>query len=418
MYYYIKLVVVVVTFIPGTRFPDFWFTTILVPMMDKCHLIMNLELKSFLQREVFLLPWRFLDLFILPGLISDEEAEIVNRCRAQQLEQVFCEGEEDGMDREIDGTNSTDSLSVKSVAETRTSRIKYRNKNNSSFSSPIARSRVAASNMHLRKFSRDHGSVGLSTSRRASAAAAAPKHRQKQSVRKKNSLPKDTSEASTLASKRHSGKNPTSRSRRPPKSAFSSDSTEKGSTVSSGASRTDKKQTEQAGTSKPEVDNSQNNGAGLNCRLRKFITGDSNIRVRDYLFDINMPALPATVPAQTNTLEMKEDVQKSSVHPIRTAKVVQRKKKVNMSLDRKMFKKKVGDIHERRNTPRKNKPTPTSRRYRENTNVPSNNILAKKGSGKTEQSQKDTNNITVRRSRRHASVQSRKNTSPGIESTK
>ena len=31
----------------------------------------------------------------------------------------------------------------------------------------------------------------------------------------------------------------------------------------------------------------------MNHRLRNFITGDSNIRIRDYLFDVDLPSVPS-----------------------------------------------------------------------------------------------------------------------------
>ena len=40
LYYYFKMILVVITAIPNTKFPDFWSDLFLVPVMKKCHDVM------------------------------------------------------------------------------------------------------------------------------------------------------------------------------------------------------------------------------------------------------------------------------------------------------------------------------------------------------------------------------------------
>ena len=286
MYYYVKMIIVVITFIPGTRFPDFWFTSILVPLMDQCHIIMNLDWKGFLKREALLLPWRVLDLLIIPGLISDDEAEIVKKLRIQELDNLYCDEE---------GSYVT-SLQNSHDSEKRATRFRR----NSSFSSPIARSRVAASSMHVRKFSTDHETKSTSTETGLSSLASKRKG-QKDRIRKKT-LTRDSGTQKVI--------------RHPPMTAFSRTNTKTNYTTV-----TKKKKREVVLSSTKVKDlNSEDNGTVLNHRLRKFITGDSNIRVRDYLFDINMPAPPSTVVSQKKAKEMERDVRNPVMRPNKTSK--------------------------------------------------------------------------------------------------
>ena len=305
-YYYFKMVVIIITFlIPRTKFASFWFDIVLLPMMHYTHELLTLDWKGFIQREAILLPWQFLDLFLLPGLFTeDEEASFIFKLRDDQLKrssQKYSNSESDPRDSNDNKTENED--------ETQEISPRKQNKilETSSFTSPVARSRLAASSLHLRKFSQEHRfptdendfeetekrrppspsniSISSSPSRMTTPRRMTAKNSEPESIL--NSSPRRKAKGA-----------------RPPSVAFKQ-------TKSSLLSQTSKSPTKSKSKPFPEskyerdrrilhsVLDDDDDTISLSSRrsvsnsVRKFITGDDNIRIRDFLFDIELPAIPS-----------------------------------------------------------------------------------------------------------------------------
>mmetsp|Transcript_16791 Transcript_16791/g.23648 ORF Transcript_16791/g.23648 Transcript_16791/m.23648 type:complete len:711 (+) Transcript_16791:348-2480(+) len=95
-YYCFKMILMVITFLPGTKFPNFWFEVILVPGMERVHQACDVGVVGVVKFQVKMLPLRILDLF-LPGIAEpdDEDGErsygTVRRLREKQLEESSSE---------------------------------------------------------------------------------------------------------------------------------------------------------------------------------------------------------------------------------------------------------------------------------------------------------------------------------------
>ena len=333
------MLLLIVTFlIPNTKFANFWFELALVPMMQRIHDLLNFDWRGFIRKEAVLLPWQILDLFILPGLISDEEAKVVMKIRQQQLEKALnstysisvVDKQEQKVEEVIDTVknigdggdgdadihnekilNVSTSPSNKSIASpesprrTRLRPSTTRSPRSSSFTSPIARSRVAASSLHLRKFSQGFHISSKTNSRptpespqRRHNSNASPATPKTGSAGRKTIKPlsKSLSVKTSLSPKK---KNTL---RRPPSVAFKQ-------TNASLLSQTSKSPTKHSTRPNPETRFQRNTNnlhfdddddtISLSSRrsvgnsVRKFITGDDNIRIRDFLFDLELPSNPS-----------------------------------------------------------------------------------------------------------------------------
>jgi hypothetical protein len=325
-YFYIKLIMLIALGIPGTKFPNFWFEIVLVPLMNHIHVCLNLNWREMVQKEAVLLPWRLLDLFILPGLISDEEAKVVKRIRDEQLREALkgdCVPREDNILEDADGefkeninvipnreesprlirkqleplsTNSPGRSPVKSKGQRKSASIK-----SSSFTSPVARSRVAASSLHLRKFSRDHHlPVSESTKSKSRPTPENPMQLPKihDTVKYPSSTnlstPKSKATRTTRKIKeriddKDDGSIATKSSRRPPTVAF------KRPSKSSRKEHQFSKRENDANSAVADFDDdmSISSRRSVGSGMRRFITGDDNIRIRDFLFDLELPSIPS-----------------------------------------------------------------------------------------------------------------------------
>jgi hypothetical protein len=377
LYYYMKMILLVITFlIPNTKFANFWFELLLVPMMQRVHEILNLDWKTLLYQEMILLPWQILDLFLLPGLMSDQEAMRVMTLRQCQLEQVtagpyiYVEKNNENDDTSCTKDRSHDSschqvsasltpvqattvetattaraAAAAAAAETTTSPTKILDNVatkdrrgssqpsatssssplssslvSSSFTSPIARSRVAVSSLHLRKFSRDHhnhNSNNASIASRTRSKTQAPpsperihdtKHSKttknnnlhkrpppsvafKQTkasilssnptVSNKNTNRKSVQKSTSTIRRRKGGPKPESSIFRPPSLSSHRDDSEN-DLISPPTATT---------TTTSSTTSSKRKSMGKS--VRKFITGDDNIRIRDFLFDLDLPSIPS-----------------------------------------------------------------------------------------------------------------------------
>mmetsp|Transcript_7460 Transcript_7460/g.14120 ORF Transcript_7460/g.14120 Transcript_7460/m.14120 type:complete len:578 (+) Transcript_7460:116-1849(+) len=415
LYYYIKLILLVITFlIPNTKFANFWFELLLVPMMQRTHEILNLDWKAMIYHEMILLPWQILDLFLLPGLmISDEEAARVLTLRHYQLEQgsiknnhvLLVEQEEivttiitttmddttkkdDGTVQRTNATTATAIATATATAEhehtphrlvlpksppstttptatttttpTATTPTTTSTSKSSSFTSPIARSRVAVSSLHLQKFSRDHN-VSNNTfiasrtrskttttttttqlppsperqqpqelrSQQQRQMATATTNPQSKSIKKPPMVAFKQTKASILLSQSVSPRNTYSssyynasndnrdKSKSPQKISLQKStgrrigpkpesSIFRRTSLSSHSQQQQHRQRQQSESKQSALfyDNHDDDDListtttttsrkSMGQSVRKFITGDDNIRIRDFLFDLELPSMPS-----------------------------------------------------------------------------------------------------------------------------
>eukprot|EP00551_Chaetoceros_affinis_P006904 CAMPEP_0203680872 /NCGR_PEP_ID=MMETSP0090-20130426/40926_1 /ASSEMBLY_ACC=CAM_ASM_001088 /TAXON_ID=426623 /ORGANISM="Chaetoceros affinis, Strain CCMP159" /LENGTH=545 /DNA_ID=CAMNT_0050549145 /DNA_START=18 /DNA_END=1655 /DNA_ORIENTATION=+ len=377
LYYYFKMIIMIITAIPSTKFPDFWCELLLVPMMKKFHELMDLDWKTFLEREVVLLPWRILDLTILPGVFCDDLLlEEVKLRRLMQIQKAIEDGNDGGFGNgrcydddeteqihegkdDVDNTNadSEDDIGIDniegdegSITETapidlntideqsklliqtspkegpthspskspspRSSKSTPKQKQpqnrktpatstrrQTSITSPVARSRVAASSLHLRKFSRDHKpSSGLLRETKAMTM-----RNKKDGVSPGKQRITSPGKGRTKTASTRSNATTRSRVKAPPRSAFQrtkvSPTKEKSPKTKADPNENDERESTEKDTFHTLIDETDNDDDSygdemrgrdsLGNRLRNFITGDTNIRIRDYLFDLDLPAAPS-----------------------------------------------------------------------------------------------------------------------------
>lgn len=212
-YYYGKMLLLLATFIPGTRFPNFWFTELLVPSIIQLHAALDLDWRTHLVHQLRYLPLLLVDLLFVPGILGETNDD---------------SGDETERRDQHTGTSSTSSASAAAAeAEVDASELQSPSK---------SRSRIAASGLKLRTFSREH------TFRTPSKLSA--------SLRGRNVL-------ESLAA------TPTISSLLPRTPATAA-------TAHGNRSRRRRRRTPHE-------------------KFRKVLCGDENIRIRDFLFDLNMP---------------------------------------------------------------------------------------------------------------------------------
>ena len=381
LYYYFKMILLIVTAIPATKFPNFWCDVLLIPMMQKCHELMDVDWKTVVEREGILLPFRILNWTIMPGLLCDESfVKSVRRRRVQQLEDakrgkfILFDSTEGGADANLGGSGSGSSSNISRRRKDYMESIddfdddsqhndchhtdelhragtfssvlphdgtldlieenEYTNANiedsdagsskYTSITNPVARSRVAASSLHIRKFSRDH---------KPSTTLIRESHRRNLNYNNKKNHNTNMKKKSPIRNVANNvtTKCRTNRSRKstvpPPSSAFQQTTQ---TTISSddiaydNGLLIDQQQQQQQQQQHDIISNSNSiekfnevmdemeeeedqlhelaltlskdsndRKESLNHRLRNFITGDTNIRIRDYLFDVDLPSVPS-----------------------------------------------------------------------------------------------------------------------------
>ena len=152
-YYYFKMIILVVTFIPGANFPNFWFETILLPAIRNIHQFLNLDIDLDLHRyfdwinwtrtHAILFPFLLIDYIFIPGLLSYQEARIVTSPTMEpQMEQ---------------NQNQIIPLTPPKQQQQQQQQLSPMKKNISfKKSSKIAHTLLVQSRRNLRTFSRDH----------------------------------------------------------------------------------------------------------------------------------------------------------------------------------------------------------------------------------------------------------------------
>jgi len=92
-YYYIKLILILITVQPETGFARYWFETCLIPLMDHIHSMLDMDWKTFLRQEMILFPYTILHAILFPGLFTLDDISEDNE-------------EEQQMEEELDDYNS------------------------------------------------------------------------------------------------------------------------------------------------------------------------------------------------------------------------------------------------------------------------------------------------------------------------
>ncbi|KAL3792407.1 hypothetical protein HJC23_001525 [Cyclotella cryptica] len=367
-YYYFKLLVIVVTFVVpalislnpfhfwsgerGVSNPlvAAWFNCLIVPCVHRIHELMDHDPKKWVEEQLAILPLLFLDYFILPGiLLTDEERETVRLSRSdhswkatlkydllsedlhnsprmppaslfQQDEfPVPVKNDQPSKVESKDYTiktspNSSFSQSYMQVGldqptvrqtenplspphERRTTSIfndgapdnatsffprttptsgASKASANLCVASPVAKSRVVSSSLRLRRFSREHESCKSLTPR----------------LHEPVSSDFITSEF-VGAQKNGEG----------PNTCFNDEKESyKSSTVFLPSDVHDSPNIA-AGTVKP-IKRRRRERLSLGDHFRELVTGDANIRVRDHLFDLELPLVPCPSPRHRHGLNL------------------------------------------------------------------------------------------------------------------
>jgi hypothetical protein len=341
-YYYFKLLVLGATFVlpsltllnPLKRWSGEgsvsnplvvgWFHFLIVPGVQKMHALMDHDPKRWALEQLSILPFLLLDLLILPGvLLSDEERESVRIRRNEsydevedtemeyvpapsappaslfQRDDIFPIKSSDGkaMDTDSDddndkcasdsGLNPYNNLSGQSAMHKsnlylsptrldkiashrptslfpRTTPTRGTDSTNLHMSSPVAKSRVASSTLRLRRFSREHEvSQILSPSMKLTPRIDEPAGMFNDNDNNTNEQTKDVAadKKETKQTQLHN---------------LSQDENESPN--------------HNVETIKPR--RSRRERLSLGDHFRELVTGDANIRVRDHLFDLELPSVP------------------------------------------------------------------------------------------------------------------------------
>lgn len=312
-YYYFKMILLLVTFVPGTKFPNYWFEIILIPFMHYAHRVLDSDWKGFIKKEAILLPFQLIDVFLLPGFFtSDEEIDAVIYLRGKQLEEasqsilkvhskIICDSSCTTTEKNVSGSRPM-SPGCK--------RIELGPKSGASWS------RVAASSLQLRKLSveyRRHSLPNSMNSPTRQKLRPTPENDSRFSppTNKPTSfnLGRGSKESSFFDSQKSSSnvqdiskdssEHFTMHSTRGTKlmNETISTPTRKRYTVKVYSPRTPEDAAERLNklvqdSYDDDVSVRSGRSSSLGNGMRRFITGNSNIRIRDYLFDLDLPSIP------------------------------------------------------------------------------------------------------------------------------
>ena len=303
-YYYFKMGLIIVTFcIPATRFPNFWFETILVPMMKGAHrwttevivTIGDTDVDAWINWlivEIKALPWRVFDL-VFPcisytshsslresGTFEDNLKEETESTKNDELQRMpennydckhSCHSDNGVNSINTDRTRKENKLT--NIEETRRKKNRhssgsFTSKNSFDGTSPVARSKLGVSGLHLKKFAREH-------------------HYHNNSIKKTNNNNKNknnNNNQTPTQQEQHS--NSSSRCIAPPSSAFTTSKIS--SPLSSPfVSPPSANYPSSLSSSTPTTTSTKKSGRrSIGDRIRSVAIGSCDIRLRDYLFDL------------------------------------------------------------------------------------------------------------------------------------
>eukprot|EP00559_Dactyliosolen_fragilissimus_P003286 CAMPEP_0184872758 /NCGR_PEP_ID=MMETSP0580-20130426/41469_1 /TAXON_ID=1118495 /ORGANISM="Dactyliosolen fragilissimus" /LENGTH=484 /DNA_ID=CAMNT_0027375599 /DNA_START=117 /DNA_END=1571 /DNA_ORIENTATION=+ len=291
------MILIIITVLP-LNFAPFWFETLLVPMMKKMHQLVEYNWRQVILHEIIMLPWRIIDLCLFPGILSEEYSDATN-CKIREdleCEENLADASIQNSTNTIQNEQNNESTLDRGIphfdedkAEKVTSSPKLKNKprkkgavtgvveRSTVCSSMTARSRVAASSMHLRRFDRMHRNISPQRSSKSmnqsppDSKATSNKFRSSSRINKRTAIAK------------RSEFNKSTRSRR-----FSRDKINSPESLSSPESTLHYADESGAKSGKDKVRST----ISLSEKVRTFFIGDSQIRLRDFLFDLDLPEVP------------------------------------------------------------------------------------------------------------------------------
>lgn len=358
-----------------------WFNGLIVPCVHRIHEFMDHDPKKWAEEQLAFFPLLFLDYFILPGiLLTDEERETVRMFRSDQawmatkkctvvsydqhdspkippsrlfqrddMFPVHVKHDQPSKAEPIDDTNepssnSTDSqtnmqtdLNDKSPHQThypvspphqhrttslfaddtadnapsffpRTTPTSSTGKAsvNHYVTSPVAKSRVVSSSLRLRRFSRDHES-----SQNLIPLGNEPVY---------SDVIATTSE---VVGNDKTGEGPNT-------SSYHEKDADKSSTVI--ILPTDENESPNIAVDKVKpIKRRRRERLSLGDHFRELVTGDANIRVRDHLFDLELPLVPCPSPRHRHLMNLNTTSSPSRTH---LGKSIERKsRRENFKLD-------------------------------------------------------------------------------------
>ena len=283
----------------------FCFYNILVPGMQRVHEFMDHDPKKWLLYAVAMAPLLILDYFFIPGvLLSEQEKEAVRKARMTEKREAvpaIKSPPRRAFPPPIpDSTTKSTMLSSlsqpkfpienvtpdnfhsniqKGLSSTKTPLSPILNKSGVNLNSlegfsPLAKSRITSSALRLRQFSRDHNVPSLSTLR------SRPKGDNDQSqqsltlpsIRRRNEELEDNFSSSSSPS--------------PTKLADYMD-----------MEVSDDDESEEEYRPRPTVKRRKSRERlSFGDQFREIVTGDASIRLRDHLFDLELPTIPSPSP--------------------------------------------------------------------------------------------------------------------------
>ena len=322
--------------------------------MQRCHqVLVDVDWKTSFQREVIMLPWRILDLTIMPGLLCDDD--LVKEMKDKRLMEI-----RDANDRarrrvkqeqmEVDNQSGT-RLEFENESQTQHDENAQHDWNHSS-SSPnsddnsVNDDTAKATSSQRRSFPNSSRIRSKTTSVSGTVVGSPRKnnHTKNPNINTNSKSPRTTT-GSNLQSSRRRVSSRFNSSRITTRSTSSTTTRKNDANVNSNSTKTSRRSATTKNTAPPlsafqrtkfnqttatknhdetlyldsnstctrtieeEDQNDKHEQAvtpttgrkeSLSERLRNFITGDSNIRIRDYLFDVDLSSLPSREYSNNN----------------------------------------------------------------------------------------------------------------------
>lgn len=296
-YYYFKMIVLVVTFIPGAKFPNFWFETLLVPAIEKIHQCLEFDWISWTRRHATLFPFILIDFVFIPGLLSSEQASTARQRRMEPTTKPII--------TRLDQTTITQ-LENQPIQQQQDKPSLVKRNVSLEHLSIIAQSR-----RNLRRFSRDHQhcdkhfynqNIAMPLKKTVTCSTVSPS----QSITSNSNMTHSSSTIYTSSDSEisiQSHDNDTSMQfvssiggDIPMDSVLNEDSTSQSSKKKvTNVKKIDQMNNYDSNDADDEVSSYTANQSrkSLSHNLRHILTGDPNLRVRDHLFNLSVPTSPS-----------------------------------------------------------------------------------------------------------------------------
>lgn len=298
-YYYFKMIILFVTFVPGTKFANYWFEVVLIPLMHRVHRICNYDWKGFIKTEGLMLPWMLIDLFVLPGVFTtDEDIQRTRALRQKQIDESLQLSLGDNK-KELNGSNKD------IIVMSEKSKISSDRKSIYTDPTPgVSWSRVTASSLRLRKFSSEHrNSISIpitSTPRRITKPTPDNPRMSPIAHLKKKELglgsPVQQLDTRTKFSPSHKFNDSIERAGILNHGVYTPlknpDRTNIDSPLTTPENQAERLRMLVNDSFDDDITLRASRSSSLGNSMRTLITGNPSIRIRDYLFDLDLPSIP------------------------------------------------------------------------------------------------------------------------------